>query len=43
MGIFEVRDGKVAAWRDYWDHASFAAQMDEIGQRAGPGIGGSAH
>src|SRR5437899_2144858 len=19
MGIFQVRDGKIAAWRDYWD------------------------
>jgi limonene-1,2-epoxide hydrolase len=39
MGIFEIRDGRIAAWRDYWDHASFAQQMAAIGQSAGPGIG----
>ncbi|MFZ0706424.1 MAG: limonene-1,2-epoxide hydrolase family protein [Candidatus Korobacteraceae bacterium] len=27
MGIFELRDGKIAAWRDYWDLKSFEAQM----------------
>lgn len=26
MGIFEVYDGKIAAWRDYFDTAPFAAQ-----------------
>jgi limonene-1,2-epoxide hydrolase len=26
-GIFEVRDGKVAVWRDYFDLASFTEQM----------------
>jgi len=26
-GIFEVRDGKVAVWRDYFDLAAFNAQM----------------
>ncbi|MBB35809.1 MAG: limonene-1,2-epoxide hydrolase [Hirschia sp.] len=41
MGIFEIRDGKICAWRDYWDHASFAAQMAAIGQAAGPGINNS--
>jgi len=24
MGIFEVKDGKIAAWRDYFDTAGFA-------------------
>ena len=43
MGIFELRDGKISAWRDYWDHLSFAEQMAAIGQKAGPGIGGSGH
>ena len=38
MGIFEIRDGRIFAWRDYWDHASFARQMADIGQKAGPGI-----
>ncbi|HTW50137.1 MAG TPA: limonene-1,2-epoxide hydrolase family protein [Acidobacteriaceae bacterium] len=27
MGIFELRDGKIAAWRDYWDLRQFEAQM----------------
>lgn len=27
MGIFELRGGKIAAWRDYWDLAQFEAQM----------------
>jgi limonene-1,2-epoxide hydrolase len=39
MGIFEVRDGLISAWRDYWDMASFARDMKAVGQKAGPGIG----
>ena len=39
MGVFELRDGKISAWRDYWDHADFQAKMAAIGQQAGPGIG----
>jgi limonene-1,2-epoxide hydrolase len=27
MGIFELRDGKIAAWRDYWDLRLFEAQL----------------
>jgi limonene-1,2-epoxide hydrolase len=27
MGVFEIRDGKIAAWRDYFDTAGFRAQM----------------
>ena len=27
MGIFELRDGKIAAWRDYWDLKHFEAQL----------------
>ena len=27
MGIFELRDGKIAAWRDYWDLKQFEAQI----------------
>ncbi|MGH9510585.1 MAG: nuclear transport factor 2 family protein [Terriglobales bacterium] len=27
MGIFELRDGKIAAWRDYWDLKQFESQM----------------
>jgi limonene-1,2-epoxide hydrolase len=26
MGIFEVKDGKIAAWRDYFDTAGFQQQ-----------------
>ncbi len=26
MGVFEVRDGKIAAWRDYFDMASWTKQ-----------------
>jgi limonene-1,2-epoxide hydrolase len=25
-GVFEVRDGKIAAWRDYFDMAAFTNQ-----------------
>ncbi|MBB5912255.1 limonene-1,2-epoxide hydrolase [Nocardia transvalensis] len=27
MGTFEVRDGKIVAWRDYFDMAPFAAMQ----------------
>ena len=27
MGTFEVRDGKISAWRDYFDMAQFTNQM----------------
>jgi limonene-1,2-epoxide hydrolase len=27
MGILELRDGKIAAWRDYWDLRQFERQM----------------
>ena len=27
MGVFELRDGKIAAWRDYWDLKGFEAQL----------------
>jgi limonene-1,2-epoxide hydrolase len=27
MGTFELRDGKIAAWRDYWDLKYFEAQL----------------
>ena len=27
MGTFEVRDGKIAAWRDYFDMKQFTDQM----------------
>lgn len=27
MGIFELRDGKIAAWRDYWDLGQFQRRL----------------
>ncbi len=27
MGAFELRDGKICAWRDYFDLAQFQRQM----------------
>jgi len=27
MGVFEIRSGKIAAWRDYFDLAEFQRQM----------------
>ena len=27
MGVFEIRDGKIAAWRDYFDMATMNQQM----------------
>jgi limonene-1,2-epoxide hydrolase len=27
MGIFELRNGKIVAWRDYWDLQQFEAQL----------------
>jgi len=27
MGVFEVRDGKIAAWRDYFDAAEWQSQQ----------------
>jgi limonene-1,2-epoxide hydrolase len=27
MGTFDIRDGKIAAWRDYFDLAQFLRQM----------------
>jgi len=29
MGVFELRDGKITAWRDYWDLRSFERQLPE--------------
>ena len=26
MGVFEIRDGKIAVWRDYFDMAEFAVK-----------------
>jgi len=27
MGVFELREGKIVAWRDYWDLKQFEAQL----------------
>ena len=27
MGVFELRNGKIAAWRDYWDRGQFEVQL----------------
>ncbi|MET0473326.1 MAG: limonene-1,2-epoxide hydrolase family protein, partial [Mycobacterium sp.] len=27
MGVFEVRDGRIAAWRDYFDLATVTAGL----------------
>jgi limonene-1,2-epoxide hydrolase len=29
MGTFEVRDGKISAWRDYFDQNQFTSQMGD--------------
>jgi limonene-1,2-epoxide hydrolase len=26
-GVFEIRDGRIAVWRDYFDLATFTNQM----------------
>jgi limonene-1,2-epoxide hydrolase len=31
MGTFELRDGKIAAWRDYFDMNQFMSQMPGAG------------
>jgi limonene-1,2-epoxide hydrolase len=31
MGIFELRDGRITAWRDYWDLTQLEAQMPAPG------------
>jgi limonene-1,2-epoxide hydrolase len=30
MGIFEVENGKITAWRDYFDLADFQKQMAAV-------------
>lgn len=32
MGVFEVRDGKIAAWRDYFDLAMFMKEFNPPGE-----------
>lgn len=35
MGVFELRNGKIAAWRDYWDLGQFEAQMPSAAPSGG--------
>src|SRR5882757_45360 len=35
MGTFEIRDGKISAWRDYFDVNQFTSRMDSAGHRSG--------
>lgn len=35
MGVFELRNGKIAAWRDYWDLGQFEAQMPSTAPSGG--------
>jgi limonene-1,2-epoxide hydrolase len=30
MGVFEVKDGKIAAWRDYFDAQMFEKQLAKV-------------
>ncbi|MGH9528836.1 MAG: SgcJ/EcaC family oxidoreductase [Terriglobales bacterium] len=32
MGVFELRDGKIAAWRDYWDLQQFERQLPTLSE-----------
>jgi limonene-1,2-epoxide hydrolase len=27
MGVFELKDGRIAAWRDYFDMQQFTSQL----------------
>ena len=29
VGVFELRDGRISAWRDYWDLRQFEAQLPQ--------------
>ncbi len=30
MGVFEIADGRICVWRDYFDHASYRAQLQSV-------------
>lgn len=34
MGVFELRGGKICAWRDYWDARQFESQLPGPGRGA---------
>ena len=38
MGIFDLRGGLIAGWRDYFDVGTYAQDMRGAGAEAGPGI-----
>src|SRR5678816_2396585 len=40
MGIFEIRDGKIRAWRDYFDMNQFTSRMGGGLRRVGAGDDG---
>ncbi len=33
VGVFELRDGKIAAWRDYWNARQFESQLPATAKR----------
>jgi limonene-1,2-epoxide hydrolase len=37
MGVFVLRDGLIAEWRDYFDLADFTRQRAEMGITRAPG------
>jgi limonene-1,2-epoxide hydrolase len=38
MGVFELRDGRIAAWRDYWDLQQFERQLPGAAAPAADGL-----
>ena len=36
MGVFEIRDGKIAAWRDYFDLAMYRRELEPALAAGGP-------
>jgi len=38
MGIFEIADGLITAWREYADIGQFVRDMQAIGRAPGPGL-----
>lgn len=39
MGVFELRDGKIVAWRDYWDLGQFERQLPPASETAAKNSG----
>jgi limonene-1,2-epoxide hydrolase len=36
MGIFEINDGKIVSWREYFDLQQALAEMDRVGEPVAP-------